>query len=174
MQAVTSFFAGQLDDINQQLTPQADTLVAIEAEQTLFYLRAGHKLISLPVGYRLVAQRFFKHTPPTPDDLEYAINYIEDEIERAIPTIGPISQLVSPTAYLRQIAQLAGVQQGSVMQLPRQEMERLFGYYAEISQGRPPLPSEPDVSPEFYAKLLILREYMHHLKVTSISLLKTE
>ncbi|WP_052074770.1 hypothetical protein [Shewanella mangrovi] len=174
MQAVTDTLASQLMKIQQTAAPQADTLVSIEAEQTHFYIAARQQRVILPVGYQLVAQRFFQHTPPTPDDLEYAINYIEDEIERAIPAIGRIELLASQTPYLRKIAELAGVSVSPLMELPRQQMERLFGFYAEISQGRPPLPSEPDVSPEFYAKLLILREYMHHLKVTSITLVATE
>ena len=163
-----------LAQLSQQQTDwQQATLLQIEATESYFYQAASKEVITLPIGYQLVADKFFQHTPPNPDDLEYGINYIEDEIERAIPRIGHIELLLSQQDFLIHIAELAGVPTADTMLLPREQMERLFGYYAEISQGRPPLPSEPDVSKVFYAKLLILREYMHHLKVLSLTLVPT-
>ncbi|MCH1919606.1 hypothetical protein L9G15_09195 [Shewanella sp. A3A] len=162
----------QFTQLAQQCSLAHATVLHIDTEHSYFYQTATQQLVTVAVGYQQVASRFFLHTPPNPDDLEYGINYIEDQIERAIPTLGPISQLVTQQDFLIQLAHLAGVQPSATMQLPREQLERIFGYYAEIAQGRPPLPSEPDVSREFYAKLLIIREYMHHLKVLTLTLME--
>lgn len=171
MESITRAMAAQLTQLNhQQVDMQQATLLQIGATESYFYQAVSNQLTTLPIGYQLVADKFFQHTPPNPDDLEYGINYLEDEIERAIPQIGQIELLLTQQDFLIEIAKLAGITPAKTMVLPREQMERLFGYYAEISQGRPPLPSEPDVSQVFYAKLLILREYMHHLKVLSLTL----
>ena len=63
-------------------------LMVIDKSASFFYfIDGGEQLISLPVGYEDISARFFRHTPPTPDDIEYAINYIEDEIEKVVPKI---------------------------------------------------------------------------------------
>lgn len=173
MEEHANALTAQFAQIAQQCQLDHATVLHIDTEQSYFYQSATQQLLTLPIGYQLVASRFFQHTPPNPDDLEYGINYIEDQIERAIPTLGPISQLVTQQDFLIQFAHLAGVQPSATIQLPREQLERIFGYYAEISQGRPPLPSEPDVSREFYAKLLIIREYMHHLKVLTLTLMES-
>ena len=80
------------------------------------------------------------------------INFIEDEIEKIAPMI-PRSgcHLVTDTSFVRNIAQLCGVETSQEMLLSRDTLESVFGQYAEIAMGRPPLPHESDISPRFYA-----------------------
>lgn len=59
----------------------------------------------------------------------------------------------------------------SVIELSRDVLETLFGQYAEISMGRPARGQEAEASPIFYAQLLILREYLHHLKFDAIHII---
>ncbi|WP_417763446.1 hypothetical protein [Shewanella sp.] len=174
MEQLTDALMAQFAKLAQQHALDNATVLHIDTVQSYFYQTTTSQCVTLPVGYQLIASRFFQHTPPTPDDVEHGINYIEDQIERAIPTLGSIHQLVTQQDFLIQLAQLAGVNPAAHMQLPRPQLERIFGYYAEISQGRPPLASESDISREFYAKLLIIREYMHHLKVLNLTLVSME
>jgi len=145
--------------------------MTIGAEKSVFQIDGTPQPVTLPVGYDLISSRYFHHSPPTYDGLEYAINYIEDEIERAakkIPYEG--YELVSHTDFIRTIALLSGTVTGldksgeTTARFLREDMERLFGQYAEIVAGRPAQIDEPDTSATFYAQLLIFREYMHHLK----------
>jgi len=137
----------------------------IHASETSFCLKSsGTVTLTLPLGFAAIGNRYFKHTPPTYDEVEYAINFIEDEIEKIAPMI-PRSgcHLVTDTPFVRDIAKLCGVDTAQEMLLSRDTLEFVFGQYAEIAMGRPPRPHESDISPRFYAQLLILREYLHHL-----------
>lgn len=148
-------------------------LMLIDKSESFFYLNdESEQLISLQVGYEDISNRFFKHTPPTPDDIEYAINYIEDEIERVVPRIPTNYALYNANDFIRQIASLCGIKTSSSMILTRDQLEYLFGQYAEISMGRPARSNEADISPLFYAQLLIFREFMHHLKFSSLTIIE--
>lgn len=143
-----------------------------ETESQFSFVDHTLNVMTLPIGYRGISERYFKHTPPTYDEIEYAINDIEDEIERVakhIPHDG--YHLVTDTAYIKTIAKLTRFDDTVPTMLSRDEMERLFGEYAEIVTGRPARSYEPDISPLFYAQLLIFREYMHHLKFTHVKLI---
>ena len=148
-------------------------LMLIDKSESFFYfLDESEQFISLPVGYEDISHRFFKHTPPTPDDIEYAINYIEDEIERVVPGIPSNYALYNANDFIRQIASLCGIKTSTAMSLTRDQLEYLFGQYAEISMGRPARSNEADISPLFYAQLLIFREFMHHLKFASVTIIE--
>ena len=58
------------------------------------------------------------------------------------------------------------------MVLSRDALEYVFGQYAEIAMGRPPRPHESDISPRFYAQMLILREYLHHLGFEQVTVIE--
>ena len=47
--------------------------------------------------------------------------------------------------------------------MPVDTVERLFDLLAALSQGRPASSAGIPDSPEFAARLLVLREFMHHL-----------
>ena len=165
------------DEIKQIYANHHDAnsiLMVIDKSASFFYfIDGGEQLISLPVGYEDISARYFRHTPPTPDDIEYAINYIEDEIEKVVPKIPHTFVLCSADDFIRQIGELCGVEDLPLPTLPRDQLEELFGQYAEISMGRPPRSHETDVTPRFYARLLILREFMHHLKFPHIKFMTT-
>ena len=147
-------------------------LMTIDTDESVFYFHTDNEItISIPVGYQLISERFFKHTPPTPDDIEFAINYIEDEIERIIPKIPQDVVLYNANSFIKHIASLCGAETDAVMILMRDQLEYLFGQYAEISMGRPARASETDTTPLFYAQLLIFREFMHHMKFPSVKII---
>jgi len=153
------------------LTPSTIFMQIRESESS-FSLKDS-VTITLPVGFEAIAERYFKHTPPTYNEVEYAINFIEDEIEKVAPEIVRRGyQLVTDTPFIRDIAKLCGVEPSEEMVLSRDTHEHVFGQYAEIAMGRPPRPHEADISPRFYAQMLILREYLHHLLFENVTVIR--
>src|SRR5690348_16573116 len=62
------------------------TVLYIGAEQTWVAIGSGSEpaaMLVLAIGSSKTASDHFKHTPPTPAEMEYAIQDIEDEIARA-------------------------------------------------------------------------------------------
>jgi hypothetical protein len=78
------FINQQVDAIlNDRAQNSAVVFLTIDENESLFELRDGLQTeISIPVGFKYISDRYFKHTPPTPAEIEYAINEIEDEIEK--------------------------------------------------------------------------------------------
>ncbi|RQW62544.1 hypothetical protein [Vibrio viridaestus] len=144
----------------------------ITESETTFYLSMSETK-TMPVGYELVSSRFFRHTPPNADDIEYGINYIEDEIAKVVHSIPSQERsLITSTSYVKNLAKLCAIPERNVMDLSTRQLENLFSQYAEIVIGRPPRSDEPDTSARFFAQLLILREFMHHFKVEGIRVVK--
>ncbi|WP_320034746.1 hypothetical protein [Halarcobacter sp.] len=129
------------------------------------------KSIKIPVGYSLLEDKYLKNTPPTPSEIEYAINYTEDEIEKLVPLLPKDFEISCKNDFVVDIAVLSGKDKKSKIVLKTDELEYLFGQYAEVSQGRVPSLSQKDISAKFYSKLLILREFVHHLKVDNINII---
>ncbi len=154
-----------------QQVDETAILFEIAADQSVFYLSRDYSIM-MPVGYESVSARFFRHTPPSADELEYGINYIEDEIAKVVHSIPSQScPLFTDTAFVRSLALLCAIPDTPVISLSTRQLENLFGQYAEIIVGRPPRQDEPDISPVFYAQLLILREFMHHFQVGEIRII---
>lgn len=81
--------------------------------------------------------------------------------------------LYNANSFIQHIASLCGVETGAVMILMRDQLEYLFGQYAEISMGRPARDLETEATPLFYAQLLIFREFMHHMKFPSLKIINS-
>lgn len=142
----------------------------IDSQQSLFSYKKNE--IKTPIGFDLIKEKFFKDTFVNSDEIEYAINYIEDEIEKIVPLLPKDYSLCSCDDFLMDIALLCGEEKSQKIELSRDKIEYLFGLYAEVAQGRAPLPFLKDISPLFYAKLLILREFMHHIKFDVLTIYK--
>lgn len=146
--------------------------LTIDENESLFELRDGLQTeISIPVGFKNISDRYFKHTPPTPAEIEYAINEIEDEIEKIVPKLAGYETIYNRDDFIIHLAQLSQVDDAPVMVLSRDRLESVFGQYAEISMGRPPSLAESDISPLFYAQILLIREFMHHLKFNQLNVI---
>lgn len=142
----------------------------IGEQQTEFHWRDGsNQIITIPVGFLHISERYFHHTPPTYDEIEYAINEIEDEIEKIVRQIpSQTNHIITHDVFIQKLAGAVGFNQPNPDILSRDALELLFGKYAEIAMGRPPHATESDISPAFYAHLLIFRELMHHLKYEEV------
>lgn len=128
--------------------------------------------LTLAIGAESTAREHFRHSPPSPLELENAIMTVEDEVTRALPLIVAGATLVTSDAAIREIALLSGVTAGERMALSLDAMERCFDRLAQRSLGRPISSDNLPTSTSFAASLLILREFMHHLRFEAITVLQ--
>lgn len=124
----------------------------------------------LRMGSERTATDFFRHTPPTPMEMENAIMEVEDEVIRAGKRLWKDSLLCTQDVGIREIAQLAGLPESARMVLQVDAVERLFDLLAAWVQGRPASSAGIPQDSGFAARLLILREFMHHLQFASITI----
>ena len=144
----------------------------IDAKQTRLVFgknMMAEATISLAIGSQKTSTDHFKHTPPTSGEMENAIMGVEDEIAQAPAVLLAGSRLFTNDVAIREIAQMAGLVDQPVMQLGIAEVKSTFDRLVYIVQGRPASSEGLPESPEFAATLLILREFMHHLKFSSIT-----
>jgi len=129
------------------------------------------KIWAFDMGTEKTARDFFINNPPTPGEVENAINYVEDEVMPLHKLLTPDSSLYSTDERIREIFQYAGFEKNrDELILTRVSMEHVFSRLAAIITG---LPASHDILPAsntFAATLLILREVMHHLGFTVITI----
>ena len=128
-------------------------------------------LLALAIGSEKTARAFFKHTPATPLELETAIETVENEVMRVRPLIPEGTTLYTTDAAVREIALLSGVGDAAQMRLSVEAMERTFDRLTLVAGGRPASHEGLPASTTFAATLLILREFMHHLQFSSITVM---
>ncbi len=124
----------------------------------------------LAIGSQSTAAEFFLHTPPTPGEIENAIMQVEDEVTRVREMVAGYPTLITTDESISEIAHLASGHAGSALLLSIEAVEQVFSLLAGHSLGRPASSAGIPASPAFAATLLILREFMHHLKFPSISI----
>jgi len=143
----------------------------IGEQETVIVTGAGSKpdsVLTLAIGSQKTATEFFMHAPPSPREIENAIMQVEDEITRAREMIAGYSILVTSDPYTREIVHVASGHAGSAMQLTIDAVEQVFSLLASHSLGRPASSAGISADPAFAAALLILREFMHHLRFLAI------
>lgn len=123
----------------------------------------------LTVGAVNIARTYFRHNPPTPDEMETAIMVVEDEVIRISPAVNRASQLFTTDPNIAEIARLAGLPLQSETQMSLASVERMFDRLAAVMMGRPAASEGIPADNEFAARLLILREFMHHLQFSAIT-----
>jgi hypothetical protein len=115
----------------------------------------------LPLGPALLREQWLRHAPPRPQELEAAIEAVEDlvmPLHRVLPAGVTLHVESVERAALAPLAQAR----------TRDELEALFDRAAAIAQGRP-ASSDPELAdPETVAALVLLREVMHHLGFTQL------
>lgn len=127
------------------------------------------EMLTLPLGFASIAAAFFRHDPPSEAEMENAIQAVEDVVMPLHRRIDPASALRSADPALREIALLAGVAPAPDMALGVDAMERVFDRLAAVVTGSTAARQGIPAGREFAATLLILREFMHHLKFASIT-----
>ena len=156
-----------------------DVLTVLHIDDEYSFIAQGtdtakpEKLWVFDIGTEKTAGDFFKHFPPTPPEIENAIQVVEDEVMPLHRLLMATSDLYTLDESIQDIARLtvySEVQHG--LTLARKDVEQVFNRLAAIISGRP---ASQDVLPttnSFAATLLILREVMHHLGLMNITALK--
>jgi hypothetical protein len=124
-----------------------------ETSVTLAADMPSGETLTLPLGFAGIAAAHFRHDPPSEAEMENAAG----------------SALRSADPALREIALLAGVAPAPAMVLSTEAMERVFDRLAAVVTGSSAARQGIPAGREFAATLLILREFMHHLRFTSIT-----
>ncbi|MDP4269992.1 MAG: hypothetical protein Q8909_07675 [Bacteroidota bacterium] len=152
------------------------TLLHIADEYTILVTGSDIAVEStwlLNIGSQLTSRSYFKHNSPTPDEVENAIQVVEDEIMSIRKLITESSRLFTSDPEIGEIARLTkSATSDSGDLLLREDMEHLFNRLAAIITGRP---TSQDILPTtntFAATLLILREVMHHIGFEDIVILE--
>lgn len=148
------------------------TNLHIGNDQTVISIDGQHMqttVLVLPLGQVKTGRKFFKHEPPTPLEIEHAIEVVEDELFRVRESVPGGSALYSADETIRQIANAAGIGDQREAVLSRDDVEKAFDRLAALAMGRPITQDGIPTNPEFAATLLILREFMHHLQFSSIA-----
>lgn len=148
---------------------QTLTMLHIGAESTLVAAGAANALLELAIGTRITAAAHFRHNPPNGVEIEEAIQTVEDALFPVRAKLAASSILVTSDEGINRIADLAGLAKATRRVLTREAVERLFGRMAAVAEGRPLAGSGLPDQPDFYPRLLILREFLHHQGFDSIS-----
>jgi exopolyphosphatase/pppGpp-phosphohydrolase len=127
----------------------------------------------LAIGSQRTAREFFRHTPPSPLELENAIATVEDEVTCARTLVERQPRLYTRDASILAIAALSGVTESDRMELSLEAMERSFDRLTSVSLGKPAAQMGLPADNGFAATLLVLREFMHHLGFVSITCMGT-
>jgi hypothetical protein len=139
-----------------------DTLntTALLLEPLRTTLRAtGAPEVVVDAGVDHLASTVFRHDPPTPAELEQAIDIVEDALMATRLAHTERGELVTADALIRSMPGLHD--EGS--RLTRDEVEALFQRMASVSLGNPGARGDLPAGNQACAALLLLRECMHHL-----------
>ena len=126
--------------------------------------------VRVQIGAASSGHMAFRHDPPTPVELENAIEVVENEVMPMSNRLPQPSVLIGVGGAIRAIAQASAKAGDGKVRLSLGEVELLFQQLAAVSQGRPVSSSGLPPGIAFAASLLILREFMHHLGFDSIDI----
>jgi exopolyphosphatase/pppGpp-phosphohydrolase len=123
---------------------------------------------SLPLGTASLARQWMRHTPPTPLDMEHAIEQTEDVVMPLASKLVRTDQLLMRGSGAALILQAVGAKPDEALLWGLDEVEVFFNRIAMVSQGRPSGQEALPTAPEFYAAMVILRECLHHLRFGAV------
>ena len=149
----------------------AQTTLELGAEtSTLVCIEDGRVVLqhSLPLGTASLARQWMRHTPPTPLDMEHAIEQTEDVVMPMASKLVRTDQLLMRGSGAALILQAVGAKPDEALLWGLDEVEDLFNRIAMVSQGRPSGQEALPTAPEFYAAMVILRECLHHLRFGAV------
>ena len=133
---------------------------------TVLCLEDGHIVLQqeLQLGTASLARQWMRHTPPTPLEIENAIEVTEDVVMPLAAKLARTEQLQLSGSGAALILQGVGAATDAVLNWSLEEVENQFNRIAMVSQGRPTGHEALPTAPEFYAAMVIVRECLHHLR----------
>ena len=147
-----------------QLGTETSTVLCVEDGQVVLQQE-------LPLGTASLARQWMRHTPPTPLDIEHAIEVTEDVLMPLAAKLARTEQLQLSGSGAALILQGVGAAPDVALHWSLDEVEDLFNRIAMVSQGRPIGHEASPAAPEFYAAMVIVRECLHHLRFSEVVVL---
>lgn len=121
------------------------------------------------LGTRELGSGPWRQEPPTPLELESAMAFVEDRVMPLGKVLPAGTTLVTRDAHARHLVVVARPGRDPAPPLSIDDVERVFNGLVAVSQGRPAASSGLPTQADFAAYVLILRELMHHLGFTSVT-----
>ena len=119
----------------------------------------------LPISADTLARDVLRHTPPRPLEIEQAIELVEDAVMPARAHLPDAFGLQVEDALLREMAGDDAPDEPSVAAsgwLSIQAVEDLFSRLVALSEGRPVTQDALPTDAAHAARLVIVREILHH------------
>lgn len=123
--------------------------------------------ITLQLGDQRLVREHFRGAFPRALDLENAIAVVEDEVMKKWPLPAGITQLIVFDPVLHEVALASGFNTGPRIAFDLDDVERLFTRLAAVSHGSPASQQGIPDDAAFAARLVILRELLHHQHLRS-------
>ena len=146
----------------QELTTQVHSAPGVDSVVNL----------ALPIAPAPLAREVLRHTPPTPLEIEQAIELVEDAVMPARARLPEVFELQIQDAPLRELVGSAGADPstGGVARLSIQDVENLFSRLVALSEGRPATQDALPTDGPYAARLVIVREILHHWGLGGVTL----
>ena len=120
-----------------------------------------HVHLTLPVGAGALAQEVLRHVPPRPLEIEQAIEVVEEAVMPARAQLPSTIRLCCADPHLKLMATMV-TQAKDPVWLGIDAVEQLFNRLVARAEGRPALQDELPVDGPSAARLVIVREILHH------------
>ena len=149
------------------------TVLELGRDTGLVLRKAGEQVRlckEFALGMDGLVRHCLSHEPPWPVELEHAIDLTEEAVMPLASQFAGTHRLVLQGVGANLIAntlQASGISQ-TVLTLD--DVEELFNRLVAVSQGRPASQEKLPTDVYFFGALLILREFMHHLRIAEVAL----
>lgn len=122
---------------------------------------ANHRR-ELALGVTDLVSRYLRHSPPSPLEMESAITVVEDVVMPVYRELPAHARLETADAALHGLALACGVPPAESMVWTRDALEASFNRLASVVMGSPAAQAGVPLDGTSVARLLILRECLHH------------
>lgn len=159
---------------NLQKTNASSTVLQIQGESSKVCIEDGNHqwtVVDLLLGIDSLAATIFRHSPPKPFEIEEAIEFTENIVMPLVKqfTGGDLLQLQGLGATLMAVVlNYSHEHQSQAHNID--EIECIFNRLAAISEGRPVGQDSLPTDSRFFATVVIVREFMHHLNFRNIQI----
>ena len=127
--------------------------------------------LSLPVSADALARDLLRHAPPIPLEIERAIERVEDAVMPARARLPAALRLQTSDARLRAMVGAAGAARADApVWLDIDTVEQIFNRLVARAQGRPASQDPLPVDGPSAARLVIVRELLHHWRLDGLRL----
>ena len=127
--------------------------------------------MSIPLSVDALARNVLRHTPPRPIEIEHAIELVEDAVMPVRAQLPEAFTLQTADALLRAMAIDGAEWPGAESAwLSTDAAEHLFNRLVARAEGRPASQDAIPVDPASAARLIAVREMLHHWGLGGVAL----